>query len=90
MPLRMRDGPFGVLHRDVNVFERAVRVEGREAQMQFVVSGNGPNVPHFVPEEDAEMRAPGDKIAGAADAAAERGVGEVRRDRHGSLYSSIT
>ena len=81
----MRNGPFGMANFYVGVFEGAIRVEGRDAEVQFVVGGHGLNVAHLVSKEDAEMRAPGNEIPCAADAAAQGAVSEIRRDRDRSF-----
>ena len=49
--------------------------------MQLVAGGNEPKILNFISKEDAEMRAPGNEIAQAADASPEGFLGEVRRKR---------
>ena len=85
VPLRIRDSPFGMPDLYFGVFKSTVRVDGRDAEVQFVVGGHGLDVVHFISKEDAKMRAPGDEIPHTADAAAQGAVGKVRRDRNRSF-----
>ena len=85
MALRVRDVPLRMANGHFGVRDRAFRGDRRRTEVKLVIGGDRPGVAYLVAKEDAEMRAAGDQIALASDAAADSALREVRGQRDAPL-----